>query len=617
MPNEFSPRPAYKGHAPKFTPGSAPRPTLTEEVSALDDELIRLLAKRSKLVIKMRGGKTHAASPASIKSEKQIRNNWEAKTGRISRDSRFIRQLFNLIQDIAVQNADLPDDAPALALYNLAPIRSPVRLNLAGPGLEEEAMLWIALGAAFDVEMQIEGVQRTKGMLDFSKAFSQAGANINWVETSDFWSDSVNLQHAGRNCTFGADSKAVFVGESHLAFYLLTLLNLNRPGKKRFTAAHALKNTDLSALYKMLPELGGRLAFSVPGSRGLPASVEHSGVLPSSYTIPADLPLEGIMALLLSAFVWQQELTLNLENLPAAAAYKALSSMTGFFTAFPEAAEVNAATVQYKPWAGLPNKKTVPVVMNPVLAAFTLSLPFFTGGETMLHGNWAELPESAACIALLRRAGLKVELKPGCISSTHQGYRTNKKPPEAILCNTLPENLLPLFWVFNAALAAFSVQPKQQPEPQSEAQAKDQPKTQTDLRHGLFLSHVPEDADLFLAGDLLTQFGLSLQQLETGFNISPLPPDEARAIASKNHGWSSMNPYWTLAFSLGAFFKSNLKLSNPDSATDIFPGYWALYNGLPDPSQKVTPSAKNAPAHRRIVTEAVVEPPKDLSRETD
>jgi chorismate mutase/5-enolpyruvylshikimate-3-phosphate synthase len=600
-PNQEKPmsekNPPVRAHS-GYSPGQPPRLSPAEEVSALDDELIRLLAKRSKLIVKMRGGKTHAASPASIRSEKQIRRNWEAKAGRISRDNRFIRQLFNLIQDLSIQQADLPAAAPALSLYNLAPLRAPVRLTLAGPGLEEEAMLWVALAAALNVEMQIDGVQRTRGMSDFFKAFSGAGADLSWhapasPETEDLWMESLLTRRPGHRSVFGAGGMAVYVGESALAFYLLALLHLDRPGKKRFTGAHALKNTDLSALYRMLPELGARLAFSVPGSRALPAAVESSGTLPPLYTVPADLPLEAILALLLSAFVWKRPLVLNLENLPSAVAYRALSIMTPFFAAFAEAAEVAGTTVHYKNWAGPADRLSVRVALNPELSTYILGLPFFTGGAAALAGNWGELPESAACIALLRKAGLKVELAEGGISSSHQGLKkqlaADEGPLEALLCQSLPENLLPLFWVFNAALAA-------------RAKPAD----------GLLLRQAPQESDLDAAEDLLAQFGLALQKTASGLLITPLPPEESAVVAAKTHGWSSMSPYWTLAFSLGAFFKANLKLSNPDTATDICPGYWALYNSLPDPSPKKSP-AESIAKRRRIIAQTSIDPPADLT----
>jgi hypothetical protein len=297
------------------------------------------------------------------------------------------------------------------------------------------------------------------------------------------------------------------------------------------------------------------------------------------------------LALLLSAFVWKRPLVLNLENLPSAIAYKALSILTPFFASFADAAEAEATSIRYKNWGGLTDRLSVRVAMDPELSAYILSLPFFVGGEVTLSGNWAELPESAACIALLRKAGLKVELCADCILASHLGYKKfpfKNGQPEAILCQTLPQNLLPLFWVFNAALATHA---KTQNVPQDSA-----------LQDGLCLSHAPEEADLALAEDLLTQFGLSLQKTDSGLRVSTLLPEELKSIAAKTHGWSSMEPYWTLAFSLGAFFKSNLKLSNPDSASDLLPDYWVLYNKLPDPSPKIIPT-EDTPKHRRIIAD--------------
>ncbi|MDR2892063.1 MAG: hypothetical protein LBV80_03110 [Deltaproteobacteria bacterium] len=640
MPKEFSKNPRNAGHhdrPDRFGPrnGKAPqRKSLAEEIIEADADLIRLLARRARLTVKMRGGKTHAATPGAIRGEKAIRSHWEAEAGKISRDSRFIRQLFNLIQDIAVRPQD---SAPAGPAFNLAPARGQVKLDLPGPALAEQAMLWAALAAACGCELRVNGVQRSQGLMDFVKAFSQAGANLVWAD-SDTGSDTDSDPASSKSALAAgllADSlelsgcqpirlahKTIFVGESRLAFYLLAFLSLNAPGKIRFTAGHALKSADFTALHKLLPGLGARLSFAVPASRGLPAALECSGALPELYVIPADLPLEGTLALLLAGFAWRRPLVLSLDNLPGSLAQQALSLLEPFFARLPEAAEVKGSEVHYNAWTpscaqspqdeaeghAQTNPVTFPTVLetalDPALSCLLLSLPFFSGGSVKLAGSWPENPEAPACVSLLRLAGLKLEIGSQAVSSGRAG---NISLADGIICQDLPAKLLPLFWAMNAQTALQS-------------------------KNGLTLSHAPEQfdpanpglplkPDLDLARDFLAQLGVELTEGESGLRLTALPPEEFREVAAKSYGWSSPDAFWTIGLSLGAFFCSNLKLSNPDSASDLLPDYWTLYNALPDPGAKaeanraaVTPAGSG---RRRIMTDSVIEPPEALDEEED
>ena len=601
--SEFGGRAGKPGRGDKAGPGGAPRKprqSFADEISSLDDEIIRLLARRARLLGRMRGGRHHAANPAAIKNEKQIRAHWEAKAGRISRDSLFIRQLFNLVQDISIHGEEGldPDNAP-LGLFNLSPQRRPVKVDLPGPGLADQAMLWLALAADLGWSLRVDGVQRSKGLMDFFRAFGQAGANLHWSETvlegdSDegeataLWSDSLS---SDKSLPLNPVNKTLFAGDDALVFYLLLFLGLDRPGKTRFTGARTLKNTDFSPLYKMLPDLGARLAFAVPGSRGLPATLESSGELPALYIIPEDLPLPGILALLLAAFTWKRPLVLSLDRLPGHLAHSALSLLEPFFTAFPKAAEVRHTEVHYNSWEDDREAALeVRVALDPLLSAYTLALPFFAGGEVVLDGVWSELPVSSSCISLLRMAGLRVDLNEGRISAYRGG---NINLEGGLLCQDLPVELHPLFWALNAFLA---VQDK----------------------GGLTLAHAPDGADLEMAADLLAQFGVELlpgrvegaehaEPAARSLRLVPAPQGEIQQSAARTHGWNSPGPYWTLALSLGALFRSNLKLSNPDSVSNLFPGYWGLYNALPEPGRKAVKVLK-AP-RRRVMTGVEVTPP--------
>ncbi|MDL2307019.1 chorismate mutase [Desulfovibrio sp. OttesenSCG-928-C06] len=612
MPREFdkkpaSGRPAPGGRMRGGKPDRGPRQSLSEEIMSIDDEIISLLARRSRLFGKMRGGKTHAATPAAIKSEKLIRSHWEAMAGKISRDNLFIRQLYSLIQDISIQQR--PADAPSSA-FNLAPARLPVNMELPGPAMSSRAMLWISLAASFGRDLRIEGLQRSQSVMDFVKAFSQAGASLSWAgadaravelagddspRLDTLWADALLT---GSRQPLNPLGKSLFVGDEPLVFYLLAFLSLSRPGKVRFTAGHKLKSANMTALYKMLPDLGARLSFSIPGSKGLPASLECSGVLPELYALPPDLPLEAVLGLLLAAFAWRKPLVLSLDSLPGNVAHRALSIMEPFFSSFPDAAEVKGAEVHYNEWEG-PTSETMPpfihVAMDPVASAMSLSIPFFTGGEVNLVGRWPEIPESAACIGLLRKAGLKVEITAKGIHSSRGG---NIGMAGGIVFPDLPEQLVPLFWAMNARLAAQSF--------------KD---TREGKEAGMLLHNIPENADLHLAADFLSQLGIVLEQAEEGVRLTPVPQSDNPTIAARTHGWSSPGPLWTMAFSLGAFYRSNLKLSNPDSATDLIPAYWAMYNSLPSPRTAAAQPKDDTNQRRRIMTGVVIDAPDPLDED--
>lgn len=553
--------------------------TLSEEIIGLDQELLRILTRRTQLLGKLRKGKPHATTKAQIQSEKEIRSAWESRAATLSRDSRFIRNFFSLMQDLEL----LPPEEQDRPAFNLAPVRQPVKIEMPGPGMTAYAMLWTMIAASRGEGLKLPGLKPSADIVTLTKALNQAGVSASWR------GNDLEIK-PGK----GIDllSKATYCGDDPLCFNLLAFSALNKPGRPRFTGGPALKDADLSPLSRALPSFGARLAWVIPGSKGLPLGVECSGQLPESYTVPADLPLESVLGLLLAPLIWNENFAVDLEALPGNIACTALSMFGELAAMFSGQVEINIAKVKYSKVEQLPAlPEVVPPVMDPMIAAYLLAMPFFCGGSCRLEGEWPEVPEASGAIGFLRRMFLKVKMdSKGIGSASGPNVSMAKGFNEA----DLPDDLHPLFWAANGRIALHN-------------------------RAGLMLREFPEGADLALAAEFLAQFGVSIMhEGPEGVRLARMTPAEAKKSASRQYGWTSPGYTWTLALSLAAFSQSNLLLCNPDSATDVLPVYWYLYNNLPEPKlakERKAAAAEPVKKGRRIKTVTVIEP--DEAAEAD
>jgi hypothetical protein len=310
-------------------------------------------------------------------------------------------------------------------------------------------------------------------------------------------------------------------------------------------------------------------------------------MLPESISIPTEFSCQDILALFVAALTWQRHLLLKFDQANAAALLAAKALLKPLLETFTAAVELREDEACFKPW----NSEAVifPEVVKPLLApewsALLLSIPVFAGGRVTLAGRWMEQLAAPSCLDLLRQAGLKVELLPDGISATQVALA----PPTGGVCfRELLPCLHPLFWAINGRIAFKNQQ-------------------------ALFLEEYPQGADLKAAADFLAQIGLNLESQEKGVALAPLNPEGSPAPAAKSYGWTSPAPEWAVAFSLLAFLKANLKITNPDSATEAIPDYWELYNSLPEPKAPSSAPGPNAEktavaGRRRIMTEEEADP---------
>ncbi|MDL2272401.1 5-enolpyruvylshikimate-3-phosphate synthase [Desulfovibrio sp. OttesenSCG-928-I05] len=558
----------------------------------LDQDIMKLLVRRAKLVSRLRGGRDHASSPAAIKAEKEVRASWEKNAVRFSRDSKFTRQLFALLQDLKVSTRE---ESETLSGFTLAPPRKPVTIALPGPGDMRSTRLAAALAAGLGKGASFRGVVLNNALLEFVKALNLAGASFAWTGT---WPDETRLHHnawSGPDADLRADApqsgfhnddtplffgdKVLYAGEDRLSFYLLLFLAAGGVGKTRFTGGGPLKMADFSPLRRFLPHLGARLAHTMPGGKGLPASLESSGVIPATLEIPDDLDEEAILALLCAAPAWGGTVRLNTSRIPGSVLDAVLGRVAPLFRDFGVRTSSDGAIFSLTPPAyGSDDETAVPEyrpVLDAEISAYLLALPAFAGGVCRLDGTWPALFPAGHVLDLLRSAGLEASTTDGAVSVTAAPASAT---PHVLLEGPLSPALTPLRHAL-AALAAV-----RSPE-----------------KTGFIAPATETDETRAIAESFYAALGLSLEEDGT---LSPLPEDEETPPV-----WTSPNTWWTFAFALTAYCRARLRISNPGLATDIVPGFWNLYNALPNPVSGGQPQKTEAPTpqRRRIRTSSHLE----------
>lgn len=566
--------------------------SLVETIMELDRDIIRLLAKRARLFQKVRGSRRPGVSSAPARdtvAEKQLREAWESAAARVSRDPRFVRQLFALLQEVEIQERS--PEGEVRPSFNLAPPRRPVSINIYGPLAARPTRLWVALAAAAGAEAVLGdggggdggGAMLGDHLIDAVKALNQAGAHLSWE------GDATVRSKGGDALDF--TDKVIYAGDDSLNFHLLAALSLGAVGKVKFTGGPALKMTDTTALRQFLPQLGARLAPVVPKSSGLPVRLECSGVLPDEARIPAELPADALTALLLAAPFWNAAITLHCADHPDAASCIAevlplLRACKADVTTLGETGEA-ALSVRIAPTARLRVPKAPAMGIDPLVAAVMLAMPAFTGGEARLSGAWdAAQPHAAQVLDLLRASGLVVTADAKGVAARpamKPSVQAAPAPTAPLDASALPLDYAPLALALAAATARAA---------------------KVDVVPAPLL---PEGVDEVTAESFAGQLGFALATEAGQPVLRAVVPAGSRAPANGSP-WASPTAAWTFGLALGALLRPGLHLSNPGNVTELMPGFWALYNGLPSPENaprkpKEQKDDGAKPARRRIIAE--------------
>ncbi len=570
----------------KRAPGA---PSLKDAVVDIDRDILRLLLKRHNLLERMRGGKPRL-DPAE---EKFLREAWQKAVARVSRDADLSGRFFALMQDAAFlprpaaaesEGAEAREPAAGAErreAFNLAPPHKPVEISLTAPLSCRETRAWLFLAAASGQPLQLTPCLMNDPLVDLLKALNQLGAAVTREQ------DAVVARAAE---PMGRPDKVVYVGDSLWNLFLLLAFYVARPSRVKFLGETELKLVDLSSTRRFLPQLGARFTHVIPRSSGLPARLECSGIVPGRADLPPDVAAGLGAALLLAAPFFEREFTLGLAGHPGREEVLAFALPLLRSAGIAVTERDGAVTVQ----PGMPTLPQAPALpMDAVLAAFLLALALPLGGDVRLAGTWPEGPEAAAAKEVLEALGLPLAAGEGVLGVKLEAPRAPARlstlAPAALAA--LPEGLaaLPLALAACAALSG----------------------AEADVPEAVLAALRCPPA---LAADFFAAAGLEL--VDGALRLSPeLQRDAGKEFSAPV--WNAPAPAWALALALAACARPErchgFRLGNPGVLTALYPGFWALYNGLPKPSPRKREEPEAAPPSRgrRIrTTMAAVLPPE-------
>lgn len=532
------PRHGRSGHAER-------RAAPLTELKNLDREIIRLIVKRGRLLATL-------PQNGAAGRERELRAAWEETATSESRDPRFIRDLFALLQEVEVR----PMQAEKTPAFNLAPARGAVEIDLPAPVSSRQARLYLTLAAAAGTRCSLAGLSLNAAEVACLKAFNQTGARLRWEEP-DRIECAEGEKISGRTGT--VLDKVVHLGSDPLNLYLVLFQMLTRPARLKLVGEGDLKFLNLAALRRLLAMLGARLTQVVPGQEGLPVRLESSAMLPDAVRPEADVPADAVTALLLAAPFWDRPVSFHLENVPGAEAV--LAEAEAVLQACGVQLETSGTTLKVFP--GTVRTPEVPQLnMDAVVAGYLLAFPAFSGGRVTLAGRWPHTPHADQLLALLRQR-LEVTVTETGIESRSVTAESAPAAEPADL-TALPKALLPL----GLALALL-----------------------TPMRHqGGEAPRLPDFVDRAVADSFIARAGL----VREGRRLVPAGPDQD---AAAHLPWAAPDACWAWALALLSLERPQLKLSNPTAATARLPWFWKLYNALPFPAEAL----KNTPPQEASV----------------
>ena len=499
--------------------------------------------------------------------EKALRAQWEQLASGVSRDPRFIRQLFALLQELEVA----PEEATA---FNLAPLRLPLALTLPAPASSRQVQRLLALAAGSASRLTVTGVPLNGPVIEAVKLFNQVGAALRWEEDG-------RIECSGETPTTGDTrnvlDKVVHAGDDALNLHLVLFQMATRSVRLKIIGESGLRFVDLAPLRRFLPQLGARLTSLVPGQEGLPARLEASGMLPEALTVPDDLAPEALEALLLTLPFWS--CPVRVEFAAPEAARPVLDAMLPLYSLCGVSCTREGDTL-----CVTPGKVSVPdspaLDADPLLSAPLLALPAFCGGSVTLEGRWnANDPLAQALTAELdpfltlsvTETGVTATARAASPAADAESGAAPVSPtgPAHTDFSALPDDLLPV------ALALLALRRR--------------------LADAALPAPVlPATADPVLVESFLAQLGLGVNKGE----LAALP-------AAPSTPWASPSCVWAMGLALGAFVRPQIKLTNPNVVTAHLPDFWNIYNALPaGPLEKNREQANTTPAapqRRRVL----------------
>ncbi len=500
------------------------------ELKHMDREIIRLIAGRARLL----AGLPKSGAPGR---ERDLRASWEEAAAAESRDPRFVRRLFALLQELEV-NPARAENAPA---FNLAPARGEVTVIARPPACSRQARLFLALAAGSGSRCRLTGLSLNSLVLECLKAFNQVGAQLRWEEPDRIeCPEGPALSGDG-----GVLDKVVHVGSDPLNLYLVLFRMLTRPARLKFVGEGDMAFLDSSALRRFLPRLGARLTQAVPGREGLPLRLESSAMLPDEIRPDADLPADAVTALVLAAPFWDRPVRFDLTEVRDAGAV--LSEAGAVLQACGAAVEISGLSLRV-----IPDALRVPeepeLETDAAVAACLAAFPAVAGGRTVLkecrlgRTGTEQLRRLLESRLELVEEGRDLAARPRTVLAPESGPADLSRLPAALVPVGLALTLI------DAVRAGEGDMPL-----------------------------LPAGTDTAAADGFVSRAGLVRQ----GRRLKTAGEDADGAGTP----WTAPDAFWAFALALLALERPRLKLSNPTAATAHLPWFWKLYNALPTPPE--------------------------------
>lgn len=558
---------------------AAPRPPrgagIIAEACELDKELIRLIARRARLLAKL---PARQAGSGNADNERDLRLAWEKNASRVSRDPRLIRQIFALLREVEV----LPADADLPTAFNLAPARKTLEVDLPAPASDRRIRAAMSLAAASGSAVELTGVPLNNPVIECVKMLNQIGGSLRWEEDGRILCRAGSPVAGVRSGKAAAPlDKVIHVGEDLFNLYLLLFLMTTRPARLKVIGEGAPTLADLTPLRRFLPKLGARLTAVIPGRDGLPVRLETSAMLPAEVDAPADLPADALFALCLSAALHDAPMTIRAAGHPQGDAV--LREAAAVLTEAGIAVDARADSLRVTPGGAVFAHAPAPG-LDVLTAAALLAMPAFAGGSVRLRGarhageSPAERAAVDAALDLLAEAGVRVDEENGALIARP----AEEAKTVCLRLHDVPEALFPIGLVLALNGAA----------------GKDS------------LPALPPGCDMALVDDFLLQLGLVRSvPPEQGEGQEAAAHEKELALAPAPEGaapapWTAPDAGWALALALAAFLHPNIKLTNPGIVTARTPDFWNIYNTLPAPAVRPrTPAPApepQRPARRRV-----------------
>ncbi len=529
-----------------------PRRPLRETVCEMDRDILRLVMRRHNMLKRMAGPKGHL----DHREEKQIRESWESAVAKVSNDPKLSGLFFSLMQEVTFLPKPGDDGEPRREAFNLAPVQQPVKLDMDAPASCRATRAWLSLAAGSGQPVKLSGTLMNDAVYDCLKAFNQMGASI--------IRDGGTVEALpAEPC--GTPDKVVFCGASSFNFYLALGHYLGHPGHAKLAGDSQLRMEGLDAVVSFVPQLGARLVHYIPRSEGLPVRIESSGLLPDAVDFPDVVPFEFIEGMLLAAPFYEKPVTFRFGRHPGRARIE--ERILPLLAACGAKMEGDCENLHITPsQLELPGEPRLD--MEPELAVFLLALAPALSGSVRLRGQWPATPEAEAAVDLFRQAGLEVRTGSGQASLESGG---SISLPEAGLAipEALPAGWLPLAMALTC-LGALKNRTARMPQ-----------------------GYAPGDVRFAEAEAFARACGLEIQ--EDGSVVWAKPVSIRRGdgegdreeLVTIHQVWPAPSAAWACALAVCACARPEphhgFRLNNPGILTALYPGFWALYNALPDP----------------------------------